>query len=314
MRFPLRMQTSSIFYRKPSTRTFYRILMPTFNRYPQLPHQPIWKPWSIFSQSKTRRRKTRIPWPNLHTTHRNRPSQSHQSSRQPFKKKPKFDQKIAPSHPHSSNQITLHPLRKNVPINAQNQYQKRKRRINNLPKWPGSKKFAIPSLIRYSCPQLPHTSFPSRTSVSSSRVCRSRITALFCWASTSDSELLLVSSGVVRMVGSGFEGGRRAVKLSCWFEGRRNFQLGLETRGERFGTQGQQNRDTFNAKHMNSSIIEFAHKVSLSFVEKRRKKETIICRAVKERKKNTRWLSSFPLSPDTRKTERKKTGQENKIK
>lgn len=41
-------------------------------------------------------------------------------------------------------------------------------------RWLGSKKFAIPSLILYSCPQFPHTSFPSFTSVSSSSVCRSR--------------------------------------------------------------------------------------------------------------------------------------------
>lgn len=44
----------------------------------------------------------------------------------------------------------------------------------NSPRWLGSKKFAIPSLILYSCPQLPHTSLPSITSVCRSRVCKSR--------------------------------------------------------------------------------------------------------------------------------------------
>lgn len=39
----------------------------------------------------------------------------------------------------------------------------------------GNRKFAIPSLIRYSCPQFPQTIFPSMTSVSSSKVCRFRI-------------------------------------------------------------------------------------------------------------------------------------------
>lgn len=34
----------------------------------------------------------------------------------------------------------------------------------------------MPSFILYSCPQLPHTILPSRTSVSRRRVCRSRIT------------------------------------------------------------------------------------------------------------------------------------------
>lgn len=40
-------------------------------------------------------------------------------------------------------------------------------------KCPGSKKFGTPSSTAYSCPQLPHTSFPSLTVVSSSTRCRS---------------------------------------------------------------------------------------------------------------------------------------------
>ena len=42
-------------------------------------------------------------------------------------------------------------------------------------RWFGSKKFAIPSLTRYSCPQFPHTSIPSLTLVSNNSVCSSLI-------------------------------------------------------------------------------------------------------------------------------------------
>ncbi len=59
---------------------------------------------------------------------------------------------------------------------AHHQQQPRSLHIHrsaHSPKWFGSKKFAIPSLIAYSCPQFSHSNFPSVTCVSSSNVCRS---------------------------------------------------------------------------------------------------------------------------------------------
>lgn len=71
-----------------------------------------------------------------------------------------------------------------VPIDLCSDCEKKRERIRSLrrrkswgiwslPRWLGSKKFAIPSLITYSWPQLPQISFPSITWVSSSSRCKS---------------------------------------------------------------------------------------------------------------------------------------------
>lgn len=93
---------------------------------------------------------------------------------------------------------------------------------SDSPRWLGSKKFAIPSLILYSCPQFPHTSFPSRTSVSRRRVCNSR--SVFSSAGSKGGSVEEEGEEASARAGrsSGFWSG--SVKPSCLVQG--NCQLG----------------------------------------------------------------------------------------